>query len=75
MRSKNIIWTTLAVLAAACGRNGIVGTRTDALDQASWEAAEWISAADAPVLTGIVNNRENYRAADGARPAKGRFRP
>ena len=66
MRIKNIIWTALVFLAAACGRNGIVGTRTDALDQASWEASEWISAADAPVLTGIVNNRENYRAADGA---------
>ena len=66
MSIKNIIWTALVFLAAACGRNGIVGTRTDALDQESWEASEWISAADAPVLTGIVNNRENYRAADGA---------
>lgn len=55
------------VLSAACGRTqgGVVGVKAQALDDSAWEAAEWISAADAPVVTSIVTN-ENCRTADGA---------
>ncbi|MCR4568894.1 MAG: alpha-L-rhamnosidase N-terminal domain-containing protein, partial [Bacteroidales bacterium] len=66
MRIKSIIWTALALLAAGCCRNNVVGTRTDALEDSVWEASAWISAVEAPVITGKVNGRENYRAADGA---------
>ena len=41
------------------------GTRTRALDDSAWECSEWISAADAPVVTGAVVG-DNERAADGA---------
>ncbi len=41
------------------------GKRVDALDSALWEQSQWISAADAPVVTGPITG-ENERAADGA---------
>ena len=41
------------------------GTRTDALDDSVWESSVWISAADAEVVQGRINN-DNWRAADGA---------
>ena len=40
--------------------------RTDALDASTWEVSTWISAANAPVVTGRINDHENGRAADGA---------
>lgn len=58
--------TALALLAAGCCRNSFTGTRTEALEDSAWEKSAWISAANAPVVTGKVNNRQNYRAADGA---------
>ena len=39
--------------------------RTDALEDSAWNHSLWISAADAPVVSGVVNSR-NERAADGA---------
>ena len=42
------------------------GTRTEALEDSAWEKSAWISAANAPVVTGKVNSKQNYRAADGA---------
>ena len=62
MRKLSVL--LLAVLAAGCCRETAVGTRCEALD--SWEGSEWISAADAPVVTGLVNTKVNRRAADGA---------
>ena len=41
-----------------------VGTRADAPEAASWEASQWISAADAPVVTGRAS--EVKRSADGS---------
>lgn len=41
------------------------GTLTDALDAGAWETSQWISAKDAPVVTGRVEGA-NERAADGA---------
>lgn len=40
------------------------GVRVPALDNAAWDHSQWISAADAPVVTGQING--NSRAADGA---------
>ncbi|MBQ0005988.1 MAG: family 78 glycoside hydrolase catalytic domain [Alistipes sp.] len=38
--------------------------RTDALDNSAWSSSVWISAENAPVLTG--NPNDNYLAADGS---------
>lgn len=42
-----------------------VGVRTAALDNSAWNHSEWISAADAPVISGKITG-DNERAADGA---------
>ena len=56
-----------ALVLAACSSNNAVGTRTDALNSSAWDSSVWISAADAPVITGLVNGREGHRrSADGA---------
>ena len=69
MKAKRILFTALAtaaviVLAASCGKKepAQVGVRTDALDNAAWDASVWISVVDAPVVV----EREDDRAADGA---------
>ena len=57
----------LAALFCACSTvNEPVGQRVDALPDDAWEASEWISVADAPVVMGEVHSKENCRAADGA---------
>jgi alpha-L-rhamnosidase len=62
---KLCIFIVAAVAVFGCKTASI--TRTDALDASAWEASEWISAANAPVITGKVNNREgSRRSADGA---------
>ena len=43
-----------------------VGTRTEALGADVWQQSQWISAADAPVVTGRVDEGNNSRAAEGA---------
>ena len=55
------------VLMAGCGGKtaGPVGSRTEALDASAWNESTWISAADAPVVTGSIGGK-NERAADGA---------
>ncbi len=49
--------------ASASGRS--VGKRVCAMDSSLWAGSEWISAFDAPVVTGRVEGN-NERAADGA---------
>jgi len=59
--------TALALLfAAGCtgGPSVEFGTLTEPLDASAWNESVWISAADAPVVTGEV--RDGRRAADGA---------
>ena len=59
--------TMLAMLFSACTpKETTVGERTKALDADTWNMAEWISAADAPVVEGAINDHQNGRAADGA---------
>lgn len=47
-----------------CSSDKNNGTLTQALDDACWEQAQWISVADAPVVTGKCP--KGVRAADGA---------
>lgn len=49
----------------AAGRRNPGGKLTDALPDSLWKCSEWISVADAPVVTGRVEG-SNERAADGA---------
>ena len=55
----------IAVFGISCGSQAVteVGVKTNALDASAWDASQWISAVDAPVLT---SRPEGDRAADGA---------
>ena len=54
-----------ALVFMACGsKNTFVGERTDALPSEAWQQSQWISVADAPVVTGTIH--DGTRAADGA---------
>ena len=55
-------------MMAGCSRptSAWVGERCKALDAAAWADAQWISVADAPVVSGQVDDNTNNRAADGA---------
>ena len=57
-----------AVMAAGCAAPPCktAGELTEALDDSAWDSSVWISAADAEVITGIVNGNTNCRAADGS---------
>ena len=67
MNPTRITTAALALMLTACSTAPTpeFGTRTAALDDAAWKQSVWISAADAPVVEGIVND-QNFRAADGA---------
>lgn len=58
----------MVVFAFSCGTKtpSEVGKRTDALDASAWNVSKWISVANAPVITGEINDHQNGRAADGA---------
>lgn len=43
-----------------------VGKRVKALNDAGWNQSQWIAAANAPVVTGKIDDSKNCRAADGA---------
>lgn len=56
----------IALALASCGTDKSDSVKlTDALDNEAWNVSQWISAANAPVVTGIVAGA-NERAADGA---------
>ena len=60
----------LLLLAMLCTLQTTVQTvaqnRTQALDDNAWGTSQWLSARDAQVVTGQINDHENGRAADGA---------
>lgn len=58
-----LVAVSVPFLMASCGTSGDVRL-TDSLDDSAWEQSSWISAADAPVITGPIGAGE--RAADGA---------
>ena len=58
-----ILMLSLGIVAACKQQaSSAVGVRAEALNPAAWDASVWISAADAPVVSG----RNVQRAADGA---------
>ena len=59
----------LAVLLfAGCkSRTAVTESKlTDAMEPSAWECSKWISAKDAPVVTGRIDDHQNSRSADGA---------
>ena len=65
----NVFFSALVILlATACGTSPKTreAKLSTALDNSSWSASKWISAADAPVVTGKVSDNENNRSADGS---------
>ncbi len=67
-KSIRLAVVAMAALFTSCGTNPVsdVNMRTEALDASAWQVSKWISVADAPVVTGKINDHENNRAADGA---------
>ncbi len=64
---KNVLLALFAMLVGVgCNAPDVtsVGKRVAALDDSAWRQSEWISVADAPVITGVI--RDGSRAADGA---------
>lgn len=55
----------LGAVSMTAGAGDYVGKRVGALGDSLWNCSEWISAVDAPVVTGRINGG-NLRAADGA---------
>jgi len=65
---KHLFFPVIAVLLFAwgcCSEKAQV-FRTDPLGDDAWDVSEWISVADAPVVEGKVQSKENCRAADGS---------
>ncbi len=68
---KCMKWLAASMLiffAFGCGTKTTseAGKRAEALDASAWNASIWISAANAPVVTGKIDDHKNGRAADGA---------
>ena len=55
----------IPAFAYASSKSENAGKRAKALDNALWNQSEWISVANAPVVTGPISGT-NERAADGA---------
>ncbi|NBH88994.1 glycosyl hydrolase family 18 [Parabacteroides distasonis] len=65
-RKLLLLWVVCAALyACSTDQTNESGKRVSALDDAAWNYSEWISVANAPVITGEING-SNERAADGA---------
>lgn len=64
-RHFRFIPVILASLACPQSYAGKTVSLTEAMPDSLWELSQWISAADAPVVTGRIEGR-NERAADGA---------
>lgn len=55
----------LILILVACGCTIPSTPRTEAIDGDAWKHSCWISAKDAPVVTGAASGK-NIRSADGA---------
>lgn len=60
----NILVISAAILLVSCSAPSVQNPLVDALDDSAWAQSEWISVADAPVVTEKV--QDGSRAADGA---------
>ena len=65
---KRIIFATIMTTVGLIANATSIKTaqRADALDYSTWNQSVWISAANAPVITGRVGDGEKGRSADGA---------
>ena len=63
---QHIAWVVAVVTLTACGsiKQSVMVQQTLPLDESSWNVSSWIAVANAPVVTGIV--QDGARAADGA---------
>ena len=68
MKMRNWFLAMAAVAIGGCTSETAMETyvRTEALADAAWNASQWISVVDAPVVTGRINDSDNGRSADGA---------
>ncbi len=66
MKWKLAAMAFIALLSACSIQNASEVKRVDALDASAWNVSKWISAVNAPVITGKTGDMENNRAADGA---------
>lgn len=57
--------TLLSTASCSLSKSPDKAERTDALDDSAWGHSTWISAADAPIVTGAIT-ADNERAADGS---------
>ncbi len=55
----------ITVVSCTSSNAKTFGEKVEALDNSTWDCSQWISVADAPVVTGPVHG-DNERAADGA---------
>lgn len=58
------VFACVLISVMAVARTPIYGHRVEALDDSHWDSSQWISAADAPIVTDRVE--DGSRAADGA---------
>ena len=67
---RRLVFALLCILplaASCCGSaSAPAGRLSQALPDSAWECSQWLSAPDAPVVTGKVHTSKNCRAADGA---------
>lgn len=66
MKKTAILFLALAAVISCKSGKDFYGVRSDALPNSVWEQSQWISAADAPVVSGDVHSKKNCRAADGS---------
>ena len=66
MKSFWIASIMMTVWGCSSSESPLTAERTAPLDDAAWQSSKWISAVDAPVVQGAINDDSNGRAADGA---------
>ena len=66
MKKLSFFLALMLIAASCCRSSEPAGKLAGALPDTAWECSEWLSAADAPVMTDTVQTLTNCRAADGA---------
>ena len=66
-----LLLCTLAATSTSCGTaktasSAAAGERTAALSNAAWKGSQWLAVADAPVVSGKINDGDNACSAEGA---------
>ena len=61
-----LVVTLLSLVACTSQPTSDRYSMVDALESSAWDASQWISVVDAPVVEGVVYEPGNWRSADGA---------